>query len=487
MPAAEPTEPLWLGVDLGTQGARADLVDGRGGLVGSGAAPIPAGRRDPDGRHEQDPEAWWAATRDAVRAALRGLGGRPLGGLAIDSTSGTLVAQDRSGRPLGPGVMYDDRRAAGLTDRVREAGAGLWGELGYRMQPSWALPKVVALAGGLPAGAVLAHQADHIGARLAGHPVATDTSHVLKTGYDQLRMRWPTDVLDRLDVDPARLPEVVLPGTSVGVVDERGAAATGIPAGTPIRAGMTDGCAAQVASAALRPGEWCSALGTTLVLKGATTGLLRDPTGAVYCHRNPDGGWLPGGASSTGARVLAEWLPGADLAALTPAAAALGVPSGATYPLVGVGERFPFVAAGARGFDLGGPAGAGAAVRLSRAAHGVAYLERLAFETLEALGADVGGPVVATGGATANAWWTQLRADVLGRPVHVPERAGSAFGSAVLAAAPPGRLADTARAMTRIRARFEPAPRPGLTEGYRRLVAALAERGWLAPAAVATP
>jgi D-ribulokinase len=473
---------LWLGVDLGTQGVRAVLVDGTGTVLGTGSVPLRHDVRDGD-RHEQDPAEWWSATCAATRAALAGRGGRPLGGVSIDSTSGTLVVQDADGEPAGPALMYDDRRAAAEATRAQNVGAGLWAGLGYRMQASWALPKVVWLVerNAVPAGHRLAHQADHVGARLAGHPVATDWSHALKTGYDLLGGAWPATVLAALGVDPALLPPVVPPGERVAVVAPAAAEAAGIPAGTPVVAGMTDGCAAQVASAALAPGQWCSALGTTLVLKGSTAELLRDPSGAVYCHRNPDGGWLPGGASSTGAGVLARDLAGEDLDVLTGRARTRGVPGGATYPLAGRGERFPFLADDAEGFDLGAPPDADAATRLQRVAHGVAYVERLAFDVLAGLGAEVTS-LVATGGASRNDWWTQLRADVLQLPVAVPEQADSALGSAVLAAAPPGRLAETASAMVRVRRRFDPDPARAaeLTEGYHRLVEALHERGWLA-------
>jgi D-ribulokinase len=485
VPGPSPVEaPLWMGIDLGTQGVRAVLVDGAGAVLGSGSAPLGSDVRG-GARHEQDPGDWWRATCLATRAALAGRGERPVGGVSIDSTSGTLVVQDARGNPTGPALMYDDRRAAAEAVRVQDEGAELWTALGYRMQASWALPKVAWLVAedAVPAGHRLAHQADHIGARLAGHPVPTDWSHALKTGYDLLGDVWPTAVLDRLGIDSALLPPVVAPGERVATVSAAAAEETGIPAGTPIVAGMTDGCAAQVATAALAPGQWCSALGTTLVLKGSTPDLLHDPSGAVYCHRNPDGGWLPGGASSTGAGVLASELPGADLDALTERARERGIPAGATYPLAGRGERFPFVADGAEGFDIGGPADPDPATRFQRVAHGVAYVERLAFDVLAGLGADVSGPVIATGGASNNDWWTQLRADVLQRPVAVPEHAGSAIGSAVLAAAPPGRLAATAAEMVRMRRRFEPdASRAGeLTDGYARLVEALRDRGWLEP------
>ncbi|MFB9840722.1 carbohydrate kinase, partial [Actinoallomurus acaciae] len=85
---------------------------------------------------------------------------------------------------------------------------------------------------------------------------------------------------------------------------------TGIRAGTPIVAGMTDGCAAQLGAGRLTPGSWNSVLGTTLLLKGVTREPLRDPYGVVYSHRAPDDVWLPGGASSTGAGAISRDVPG---------------------------------------------------------------------------------------------------------------------------------------------------------------------------------
>lgn len=95
------------------------------------------------------------------------------------------------------------------------------------------------------------------------------------------------------------------------------AAHRGLPAETPILAGMTDGCAAQISAGALAEGHWNSVLGTTLVLKGVAHRLLRDPEGAVYSHRHPDEGWLPGGASNVGAGALARHFDNRGLAELT--------------------------------------------------------------------------------------------------------------------------------------------------------------------------
>lgn len=478
---AEPDGALWAGVDVGTQSVRALVVDAAGIVAGAGTEPLTSRR---DGvRHEQDPASWWTAVTVALRSALLDVDASRVRGVAVDATSGTILLADRAGTPVSPALMYDDARAAAEVDRVNEAGAALWTRLGYRrMQPSWALPKLLWLLRehGRPDG-YLVHQADYVTSRLAGRRVAADSSHALKTGYDLVDDRWPGAVLDALGVPVRMLPDVVSPGTALGTVSAGAAAETGLPEGAAIVAGMTDGCAAQLGAGALDAGAWNSVLGTTLVLKGVTEELLADPAGVVYSHRSPDGGWLPGGASSTGAGVLSGLFPGRDLAALDAAAASHEPASVVAYPLVSRGERFPFVAPEAEAFVSGEPAGE--ADRYAAVLQGVAFVERLCFDHLDRLGAPVDGPLSLTGGATRSRYWCQLRADVLGRPVRLPDNAEPALGMAVLAAASGGRVADTAGRMVRVREIID--PRPGAASRfaatYLRLVDELAGRGWLDP------
>ncbi|MFI8833206.1 FGGY-family carbohydrate kinase [Streptomyces afghaniensis] len=465
----------WLGIDLGTQSVRVLLVTTDGRVLGSGSAPL-TGRRG-GVRHEQDPEQWWSALCTASRAALGSAPGVPVGGLAVCGTSGTVLLTDHSGRPVSPALMYDDGRATAEAVRAREAGLAV--------QDTWALPKALWLVGEYGPGLRLAHQPDLIVTRLTGEPPPADSSHALKTGYDLHGETWPKAALARLGVPDRLLPDVVRPGTHLGEVTPAAADATGIPAGTPVLAGMTDGCAAQIASGALRPGSWNSVLGTTLVLKGAARDPVQDPTGVLYNHRAPDGTWLPGGASSVGAGTLAAHFPDADPAAMDELAAAFEPSRAVAYPLVSPGERFPFRAPDATALVLGEPEGdAGLWAALLQ---GVGFAERLCLDYLHHLGAPLDGPLTFTGGGARSGYWNQLRADILGRPARIPDQTEPALGMAALAAygaAEAGSLADVAERMVRVRTVLEPRPdRTAAFAGpYARLVHALRERGWLSAA-----
>ena len=477
-------DDVWIGLDVGTQGARALAVAAGGRVLGRGTVALRS-RRDA-GRHEQDPRTWCSAVATASREALAGVAPELVRGVATCATSGTILLVDGAGMPLTPGLMYDDGRAVAQARRIDAAGG-----LGYRIGPAWALPKLLWMLEQWPQlarGARLAHQADVITRLLVGHAVPADSSHALKTGYDQTQDRWPHEVLGALGVPDGMLPAVVRCGSALGEVCARAGEQTGIPAGTPVIAGMTDSCAAQFAAGAVREGDWNSVLGTTLALKGRGERLVRDAAGVLYSHRAPDGGWLPGGASSTGAGVLSQRFSGRDLDELGRRAAAHERTGVLAYPLVGRGERFPFAAAGAESFVLGEPAGE--AELFAALLQGVAFVERLCFDYVDLLGAPSGGRLTLTGGAVRNREWCALRADVLDRPVRLVQQPEPAFGMAVLAASVGGEDAcargarvgaSAADAMVRTRELIEPRPARAeyLTAPYLRLVGELEQRGWL--------
>lgn len=472
----------WVGVDLGTQSVRVMAVTSEGRVLGRASRSLASSR---DGvRHEQDPHEWWSAFCAAAREALAGVH-EPTRGVAVCGTSGTVLVVDRRGEPLTPGIMYDDGRASAELDRVDAVGEHLFAKLGYRrMQAVWGLPKACWLLRNhsFPAGARLAHQADFVTERLAGRPVATDLSNALKTGCDTVDERWPFDVMQQLGIEASMLPPIVRSGTVIGQVGQVAAEACGIDAGTPIVAGMTDGCASQLASGATSIGSWNTVLGTTLVFKGSTAELVHDPSGIVYSHRAPEGGWLPGGASSSGAGALSKHLPGADLDSLAVQAAHVPSDIGVAYPLVSdSGERFPFVASDARAF-FANPADSDDAVRSYAAlTRGMAAIERLGFDYLSMLGAPVDGEIRFTGGASHSEYLNRLRATMLGREVVVPRIAEPAFGMAVLAASHEVGIAGASASMIAIGGCFEPDPGigPALLEAYLEFIEELECRGWL--------
>jgi sugar (pentulose or hexulose) kinase len=456
--------PVWLGIDIGTGGVRAAAVDDTGMLLASSESPLRSERARP-GWHEQDPESWKSAVASVCRTTLSRLDGSRVGGLSICGTSGTLLLGDADGRPLTPAVMYDDTRAAEMVPWLAEIWATVAERNAYRVHSTWGLPRLVFLNEAFRdrRDVRLYHCPDFVASWLVGEPTATDTSHALKTGFDLVSNRWPEVEFEAAGIPAGLLPRVVRPGTLLGRVCAAAAEPTGLRVGMPVIAGMTDGCASQIASGTLRAGQWNSALGTTFVLKGVSEQLLRDPAGAVYSHAHPDGGWLPGGASNSGAGVLSKRFPSSDLPALDAAAAARGPTQVVSYPLSEPGERFPFVRPDAEPFQVGDPRDDIEAV--TAILQGVAFVERLSLTYMRSLGANIDGMLSFTGGATRSHFWTQLRADVLGRPVRLPRHPESAVGMAILAAAGCGSVADTADRMVRIDRLVE--PRLDRTEQYR--------------------
>jgi sugar (pentulose or hexulose) kinase len=466
-------DEVFAGIDIGTQSLRIALVDGHGKLVGRGETRLRS-RRSRGRRHEQDPENWWLALGAAGRQATAALRGRPVAAVAICSTSGTVALASADGRPLTAALMYDDMRAIEQTRRLRA--------VGHHIQPSWALPKLLWLveAEQPPPGAVLMHSADFVAARLTGRRVPTDTSHALKTGYDLGADRWPVEVLEETGIPRALLPDVVAPGALLGEVTRTAAEFTGITAGARVVAGMTDGCAGQIAAGSLAQGSWTSVLGTTLVLKGVTREPVRDGH-AVYSHRHPDRGWLPGGASNVGAGALAAAFPGRDLSRLDSQAAAYEPAGAVLYPLTAQGERFPFDRPDAQPLQLGSVRNE--VEHYAAILQGVAFVERLGLAYFRSLGADVSGPVTLTGGASRSRYWSQLRADVLRRTVRRPRHAEASVGMAILAAADGASVTATAARMAGDAEEIDPRPdRPERFEaGYARLIDELLSRGYITP------
>jgi len=424
----------FLGVDLGTQGCRAILAEPNGTVVSSAHVPMSASVPGlPPNWSEQRVGEWWPAVRRSVRQAVGGSVNPEAVG--VDSTSGTVLAISAEGKPLTNAFMYNDARAEVEAGELSVAGRDLEDELGYRIRPSFSAAKLLWLKrnGGraFEDADLFIHAADYVTGRLCGGWGHTDHTNALKSVFDLKRYRWP-GFLDDMGIPLHKLPVVVPPGEQIGEVCEKASRETGIDQGTPVIAGLTDGCASQIASGAADLGEWETTLGTTLVIKGVTRDLVRDPGGRIYSHLHPEGFWMPGGASNTGGGCLQSRFSGANLQEMDELAGSV-IPTGLlSYPLVRTGERFPFASESARGFTLGKPKGD--LDVYAAQLEGVAYVERMAYEVLGELGAEVGERVFTVGGGTKSELWLKIRASVLQKMLLRPLVPEAAMGMAVLSA-----------------------------------------------------
>jgi xylulokinase len=289
---------------------------------------------------------------------------------------------------------------------------------------------------------------------LCGEYGITDYSNALKTGYDLIRDTWP-DKLAELGLDKSKLPSVAAPGAPITKILAETAKEFGLSENTMIMGGSTDGYASALAAGAVKTGDWASAIGTTMVLKGVTENLVIDPSGSSYSHKLPSGAWMPGGASNVGGRCLNRYFDKSEFESMDAAAEKMTPTGVLCYPLTGTGERFPFVDPEAREFIVGDVSDR--RVLFAALMEGVGYAERLAFAHMASLGCEAGDVIYTAGGALRSDIWLKIRASILNRQLKVPAAVDAAMGSAILAASQNfGSLEKAASSMIRFSKTVDP-------------------------------
>ena len=335
------------------------------------------------------------------------------------------------------------------------------------MQPTWALPKILWLDRGRMTTASL-HSADFVAAHLVGHPVATDTSHALKTGYDLVADAWPTAAFDKLGLPVDLFPEVVLPGTELGRTPCR-------------RPGLR-----RHDRRLRRPDRRRRPRPRRLELRPRYDARpqRRQPGPPRRPHRRRLQPPSPRRRLASRRRVQHRRRRTHRAPArrrprrARPGCPQLGPIDAAIYPLTKTGERFPFVAPAGRALhprhdstdDL---------TRTSPYCKAWRSSSDSPSSTWSASAPTRSASVSLTGGAVRSGYWNQLRADVLGVPVELPAAPDPAYGMAVLAASSGGRrLTETARRMVRVDRVLEPRTAERSTTLYGEFVAELDRRGY---------
>jgi xylulokinase len=436
-----------LGIDVGTGGTRALLINESGAVVASAIHEHEPFASPRSGWAEQDPHDWWKACQAAVRKLLAE-SGVPASDIACIGLSGQMhgaVLLDRNDEVLRPALIWCDQRTAAecryLNEKigpqrlveltanpaltnftltkllwVRTNEPGIW-----RRFHSFLLPK------------------DYVRLQLTGVRAidVADASGTLL--LDVVHRRWSNAMLDAVELSPDCLPALHESQEIVGRVTESAAASTGLRAGTPVVAGAGDQAAGATGMGIVRPGDVSATIGTSGVVFAASDAPVTDPAGRLhtFCHAIP-GRWHVMGVTQAAGLSL-RWLrdnfaEASNYDQLTREAAKVPPGSGGVLwaPYL-MGERTPHLDPDARAALLG------LAADHTRAHVVRAILEGVAFSLKDTLTIfhELGIPVKAIrlgGGGARSSLWRQIQADVYAQGVEIVQaEEGAAYGAALLA------------------------------------------------------
>jgi len=432
-----------LGIDIGTSGVKALLMDNDARVVGSHDAALTTSRPRP-GWSEQDPADWLAAVQAAV-AGLRAAHPAEFAALASVGLSGqmhgaTLLGADD--RPLRPCILWNDGRS-GAECAEMEARVDVRGIGGNIAMAGFTAPKLLWVARHEPD--VFARIAkvllpkDYIRLWLTGVH-ASDMSDAAGTLWlDVGRRRWSDALLAATGLTREHMPEVIEGTAQSGVLRAEIAAEWGV-ARVPVAGGGGDNAATACGMGLLAPGAGFLSLGTSGVLFTATERFAPNTDEAVhaFCHAVP-GRWHQMGVTLSAVDSL-TWLARQcggtppELAALVPAD--VSAPAEAMFLPYLSGERTPHNNPAARGAFIGLAAGTDRVALVQAVMEGVAFAFADCHDALTRTGGPLGA-VYSVGGGARSAAWLRIIAAATGLTLLIPETGdfGAAYGAAKLARA----------------------------------------------------
>lgn len=437
----------WMGIDTGTGGTRALLLDERGRLRAGFTAPHEDMRMERPLWAEQDPLDWWRAAVEAIRGVLKeaGISGRDVKGIGLSGQMHGLVILDGDSNVIRPSLIWCDQRSQSQVDWVNQK-VGKENVLAWTANPvltGFTLPKLLWVRDNEPGNFERVRKMllpkDYIRFRLTGE-FSSEVSDASGTSvFDVVNRRWSWEMMDALHLDRAILPAVVESSEITGKITAQVAEATGLQAGTPVVGGGGDQASSAVGNGIVEPGIVSCTLGTSGVVFAHMEKVAYDKPGRVhtFCHA-VEGKWHVMGVTQ-GAGLSLQWfrnqlLPGSDYDALTAEAACAKAGSQGLFWLPYLmGERTPHLDARARGGWVGVTASHTRADLIRSIIEGVSYSQKDCLNIIEELGIEVRS-VRASGGGAKSAFWRQLLADVFGKPVvRLETQEGSAYGAALLA------------------------------------------------------
>jgi xylulokinase len=459
----------FLGIDIGTGGTRALLIDETGTVAGSATEEHKAFASPQIGWAEQDPEDWWRACGTATRKALANanLSGDRIASVGFSGQMHGAVMLDARDAVVRPALIWCDvRTEKQCRDFTRKVGADRLIRLTCNPAlPNFTLTKFLWVREKEPENwgrvrSVMLPK-DYVRFRLTGERAidVADASGTLL--LDVAKRRWSAEILQAAEIDESMLPQLYESQEVCGKVTAEGAEATGLKAGTPAVAGAGDQAAGATGMGIVLPGAVSATIGTSGVVFAATDRPALDTEGRLhtFCHAVP-GRWHVMGVTQAAGLSL-RWFrdrfgAGTDdgrdpYERLTDEASRAPVGSdGLLWAPYLMGERTPHLDPNARGALVGLTA-------VHTRAHVIrAILEGVAFSLKDSftLFAEMGVPVKKIrlgGGGARSSLWRQIQADVYGHEVETVEaEEGAAYGAAILAGVGAGKWSSVDAACAEI-------------------------------------
>lgn len=442
---------LLLGIDAGTSGLKAVLLNEAGHVVDEATAPYEVLTPRP-GWAEQDPDLWWAALRSALGELwARGIDPASVAAVGLTGQMHSLAVLDSSGEVLCPALLWSDQRTGDecreITERIgREA---LLERTGNVAMAGFTAPKILWIRRHWPEvyakAAHLLLTKDFIRYRLTGDLVSemSDASGTLL--LDVRRRAWADDIVAELGIAATLLPRLVEGNEVTGSVNATAAAWTGLVEGTPVAAGGGDNAAAAVGLGAVNPGILTLSIGTSGVIFAPLDRYPETVDGRlhVFCHALPNRWHLmavtlaAGGSLHWFRDLLAPLLPVEGDRAyewITERAGRSAPGAGGVVFLPYLsGERTPYVDPDARGVFYGLHMGTHLGDLARAVLEGVAFSQRKGLDLMREAGA-LATVARGAGGGLSSPLWRQILADTLDIGLQLAGPGiGAARGAAVLA------------------------------------------------------
>ncbi|WP_298970856.1 xylulokinase [uncultured Roseobacter sp.] len=430
---------MYLGLDLGTSGLKAVLIDEDQHLLGEATAPLTV-QRPQSGWSEQNPADWLAAAETVMTAvaaqhdlsAVRGIG------LSGHMHGATLL--DASDEVLRPCMLWNDTRSH--AEAAAFDGDPQWRAItGNIVFPGFTAPKVDWVRVHEPdifakTRKVLLPK-DYLRLWLTGDAVSEMSDAAGTSWLETGKRDWSDTLLAASGLTREHMPRLVEGSEPSGTLRAALSARWGLPEGVIIAGGAGDNAAAAVGMGVVKPGQAFVSLGTSGVLFASSEAYQPDAPSAVhtFCHAVPDT-WHQMGVilACTDALNWYAALVGSDAGSLTADLAALQAPGETLFlPYLG-GERTPHNDASARGAFLGLSHATDKTAGTRAVLEGVSFAFRDCYDALRSTGTRIDS-LVAVGGGSRSDYWLSLLATVLDMPIDVPAAGdfGGAFGSARLA------------------------------------------------------